>query len=331
MRRREFITLLGGAAATSVAWPLAARAEQSSKPLIGFLNIASPETWEPYVAGFKQGLAQAGFVEGSNVAIEYRWARGQYDRLSALASDLADRKVAVIAANGGSRSALAAKSATSAIPIVFTFGDGDPVQHGLVESLNRPGGNVTGISMIAGALESKRLELLHEIVPTVTVIHMLVNPNTAGAVQDIPEVAVAARGLGLRLQVVPAGTAADIDAAFVKLAQEKAQALLVMADGFFTLQRQQIAALSAHHALPAVYPWREHVVDGGLVSYGSSIREAYRQSGIYVGQILKGAKAGELPVQQPTKFELVINLKTAKALGVDLPTSLLLRADEVIE
>jgi ABC-type uncharacterized transport system substrate-binding protein len=328
MKRREFITLLGGAA---VAWPLAARAEQPSMPVIGFLNIASPETWEAYVAGFKQGLAQAGFVEGRNVAIEYRWARGQYDRLSALAADLADRRVAVIAANGGSRSALAAKSATSSIPIVFTFGDGDPVQHGLVESLNRPGGNVTGISMIAGALEPKRLELLHEIVPKVTVIHMLVNPNTAGAVQDIPDVAVAARGIGLRLQVVPAGTEADIDAAFAKLVREKAQALIVMADGFLTLQRRQITALAARHALPAVYPWREFAVDGGLASYGSSIREAYRQSGIYVGQVLKGAKTGELPVEQPTKFELVINLKTARALGLDLPTSVLLRADEVIE
>ena len=242
-----------------------------------------------------------------------------------------DLKLAVIAANGGSRAALAAKSATSTIPIVFTFGDGDPVQHGLVESMNRPGGNVTGISMIAGALELKRLELLHEIVPTATVIHMLVNPNNAGGVQDIPDVAVAARSISLRLQVIPAGTEADINAAFVKLAREKAQALLVMADGFFTLQRQQIAALAARHALPAVYPWREHVMAGGLVSYGSSIREAYRQSGIYVGQILKGAKASELPVQQPTKFELVINLKTAKALGIDLPTSVLLRADEVIE
>jgi putative ABC transport system substrate-binding protein len=248
-----------------------------------------------------------------------------------LAVELADRKVAVIAANGGSRAALAAKSATSAILIVFTFGDGDPVQHGLVESMNRPGGNVTGISMIAGALEPKRLELLHEIVPSATIIHMLVNPNNAGAVQDIPEVALAARGIGLRLQVIPAGTEADIDAALVKLVREKAQALLVMADGFFTLQRKQIAALAAHHALPAVYPWREHVVDGGLVSYGSSIREAYRQSGIYVGQILKGAKTGELPVQQPSKFELVVNLKTAKAIGIELPTSLLLRADEVIE
>jgi ABC-type uncharacterized transport system substrate-binding protein len=326
--RREFITLLGGAAAS---WPLRATAQQTAMPVIGFLNIASPETWEAYVAGFKQGLAQAGFVEGVNVSIEYRWAHGQYDRLSALAAELADRKVAVIAANGGSRSALAAKAATSAIPIVFTFGDGDPVQHGLVESLNQPGGNVTGISMIAGALEPKRLELMHEIVPKATVIHMLVNPNTAGAVQDIPDVAVAARGIGLRLQVIPAGTEADFDAAFLKLVRDKAQALIVMADGFLTLQRQQIIALAARHALPAVYPWREFAVDGGLASYGSSIREAYRQSGIYVGQVLKGTKTGELPVQQPTKFELVVNLQTAKALGLDLPTSLLLRADEVIE
>jgi putative ABC transport system substrate-binding protein len=328
MKRREFMTLLGSAPA---AWPLAAWAQQPSKPVIGFLNIASPETWGTYVAGFKQGLAQTGFVEGANVEIEYRWARGQYDRLSALATELADRKVAVIAANGGSRSALAAKAATSTIPIVFTFGDGDPVQHGLVESLNRPGGNVTGISMIAGALESKLLEVLHEIVPKATVIHLLVNPNNTGAVQDIPDVAVTARGMGLRLQVVPAGTEAEIDAAFAKVVREKAEALIVMPDGFLTLQRQQIVALAARYALPAVYPWREYAADGGLVSYGSSIREAYRQSGIYVGQILKGTKAGELPVQQPTKFELVINLKTAKSLGFDLPTSLLLRADEVIE
>jgi putative tryptophan/tyrosine transport system substrate-binding protein len=327
VKRREFIAGLVSAA----AWPAVVRAQQPATSTVGFLNIASPETWDTYVVGFKQGLAQIGFVEGVNVAIEYRWARGQYDRLSALATELANRKPAVIAANGGSRAALAAKAATSTIPIVSTFGDGDPVQHGLVESMNRPGGNITGISMIAGALEPKRLELLHEIVPTATVIHMLVNPNNAGAVQDIPDVAVAARSIGLRLQVIPAGTVADIDAAFVKLVHEKTQALLVMADGFFTLQRQQIATLAARHSLPAVYPWREHVLDGGLVSYGSSIRDAYRQSGIYVGQILKGAKAGELPVQQPTKFELVINLKTAKALGIDLPTSLLLRADEVIE
>ena len=327
MRRRDFITVLGVAA----AWPFAAQAQQPLTPHIGFLNIASPETWGDYVAGFKQGLAQIGFVEGVNVAIEYRWARGQYDRLSALAVELADRKVAVIAANGGSRSALAARSAAPAIPIVFTFGDGDPVQHGLVESLNRPGGNVTGVSMIAGALESKRLELLHEIVPKATVIHVLVNPNTAGAVQDVPNLAVTARGMGLQLQIVPAGTETEIDAAFAKLVREKAQALIVLSDGFLTLQRRQITALAARHALPAVYPWREFAADGGLASYGSSIREAYRQSGIYVGQILKGAKAGDLPVQQPTKFELVVNLKTAKSLGLDLPTSVLLRADEVIE
>jgi putative tryptophan/tyrosine transport system substrate-binding protein len=327
MKRREFIALLGSA----VASPLAARAQQGSPPLVGFLNIASPDTWGDYVAGFKQGLAQIGFVEGVNVAIEYRWAGGQYDRLSALATELANRKVAVIAANGGSRSALAAKSAAPTIPIVFTFGDGDPVQHGLVESLNRPGGNVTGISMIAGALESKRLELLHEIVPGAAVIHVLVNPNTAGAVQDVPNLAVTARGMGLQLQIVPASTAAEIDAAFARLAREKAQALIVLSDGFLTLQRRQITTLAARHALPAVYPWREFTADGGLASYGSSIREAYRQSGIYVGQILKGARASELPVQQPTKFELVVNLKTAKSLGLDLPTSVLLRADEVID
>jgi putative ABC transport system substrate-binding protein len=327
MRRREFITALGGAA----AWPLAARAQQATMPVIGFLNIAAPETWETYVAGFKQGLAQAGFVEGANVAIEYRWARGQYDRLSAFAGELAERKVAVIAANGGSRSALAAKSATSTIPIVFTFGDGDPVQHGLVESLNRPGENVTGVSMIAGALEPKRLELLHEIAPKATVIHMLVNPNNSGTVQDIPEVAVAARGIGVGFQVVPAGTEADIDGAFAKMAREKAQALMVWNDGFLTLRRAQITALATRHALPAVYPWREFVLAGGLASYGSSIRDAYRQSGIYVGRILKGATPAALPVQQPTKFELVVNLKTAKALAIDLPTSLLLRADEAIE
>lgn len=237
----------------------------------------------------------------------------------------------MIAANGGSRSALAAKSAAPTIPIVFTFGDGDPVQHGLVQSLNRPGGNVTGVSMIAGALESKRLELLHEIVPEATIVHVLVNPNTAGAVQDIPNLVMTAGGMGFRLQIVPASTEIEIDAAFAKLAQEKAKALIVLSDGFLTLQRQQITVLAARQALPAVYPWREFAVDGGLASYGSSIEEAYRQSGIYVGQILKGAKASELPVQQPSKFELVVNLKTAKSLGLDLPTSVLLRADEVIE
>lgn len=327
MRRREFIAFVCSVTAS----PILAQAQQAAMQRIGFLNIASPETWADYVAGFKQGLAQAGYKEGINVDIEYRWAHGQYDRLSALAAELADLKVAVIAANGGSRSALAAKSAAPTIPVVFTFGDGDPVQHGLVQSLNRPGGNTTGVSMIAGALESKRLELLHEIVPKAVLVHVLFNPSTAGVVQDMPSLAATAGGMGLRLQIVPASTEAEIDAGFAKLAQERAQALMVLSDGFLTLQRRQITDLAARHAIPAVYPWREFATDGGLVSFGSSIREAYRQSGIYVGQILKGARPGELPVQQPSKFELVVNLRTARSLGLDLPTSVLLRADEVIE
>jgi putative tryptophan/tyrosine transport system substrate-binding protein len=327
MRRREFIAGLGSAA----AWPVVARAQQSAVPVIGFLNIASPETWDAYVNGFKQGLAQIGFVEGVNVAIEYRWARGQYDRLSALAADLANRKPAVIAANGGSRVALAAKSATSTIPIVFTFGDGDPVQHGLVESMNRPGGNVTGITMVAGLLESKRLELIREIVPTATTVHMLVNPNNAGFEQDVPTIEASARGVGLRFQTIAARTEAEIDIAFGLLAQQDARALMVENDAFFTLRAGQIATLAIRYAVPAIFPWREQALAGGLLSYGASIREAYRQSGLYVGQILRGAKPADLPVQQPTKFELVINRTTAKAIGVDFPLSLLIQADEVIE
>ena len=233
MRRREFITLLGGVAA---AWPLAVRAQQPAMPVIGFLNIGSPETWANYVAGFKQGLGQTGYTDGTNVTIEYRWARGQYDRLPALATDLADRKVQVIAANGGSRSALAARASTKTIPIVFTFGDGDPVKHGLVASMNQPGGNATGVTMIAGMLEPKRLELLREVVPKASVIHMLVNPNNAGVAQDIPEVTAVAHTLGLGFEVVPAGTADEIDAAFVRLAQQRAQALMVANDGFLTIR-----------------------------------------------------------------------------------------------
>jgi putative ABC transport system substrate-binding protein len=237
----------------------------------------------------------------------------------------------VIAANGGSRSALAAKGATATIPIVFTFGDGDPVKHGLVESINHPGRNITGVTMIAGMLEPKRLELLREIVSKATVVHILVNPSNAGVLQDIPTVAAAAGKLGLAFEVVQAGSESEIDAAFATLAREHAQALMVANDGFLTLRRPQIVALAARYALPAIYPWREFAAAGGLMSYGTSIREAYRQSGIYVGEILKGAKAADLPVQQPTKFELVINLKTARALGLDVPATVLARADEVIE
>jgi putative ABC transport system substrate-binding protein len=328
IRRRQFITLVGGAAA---AWPLAAGAQQRPMPVIGFLAIASPETWTQNVAAFKQGLSQTGFVDGQNVAIEYRWARGDYTRLPTLATELVGLRVSVIAASGGSRSALAAKAATATIPIVFLLGDGDPVKHALVESINHPGRNITGITMIAGMLEPKRLELLREIAPSTSTVHILVNPNNAGVLQDIPTVAAAAGKIGLGFEAVQAATESEIDAAFVALSRNKAQALMVANDAFFTIRASQIAALAARYALPAVYPWREQAEAGGLMSYGTSIRDAFRQSGIYVGQILRGAKASDLPVQQPTKFELVINLKTAKALGLDVPPLLLARADEVIE
>jgi putative ABC transport system substrate-binding protein len=328
MQRRQFITLLGGA---TVAWPLTVRAQQPEMPVVGFLNSGSPNWYVPFVAAFMKGLKEAGYVEGENVKIEYRWAEDRYDRLLVLAADLANRRVAVIAANGGSRSALAAKAATATIPIVFTFGDGDPVKHGLVESINHPGRNITGITMIAGALEPKRLELLREIAPKTTVVHILVNPNNAGVLQDIPTVAAAAGKLGLGFEVMQAGTESEIDAAFATMFREHVQALMVANDGFLTSRSAQIAALAARYALPTIYAWRQFPAAGGLISYGASISEAYRQSGLYVGQILKGTKPADLPVQQPTKFELVINAKAAKALGLEVPVSLLVRADEVIE
>jgi putative ABC transport system substrate-binding protein len=326
--RREFITLLGGAA---VGWPFPAWAQQPTMPVIGYLNSGSPNWAMQYVAAFMQGLKATGYIEGENVKIEYRWAEDRYDRLPALAADLASRRVAVIAANGGSRSALAAKTATATIPIVFTFGDGDPVKHGLVESINQPGRNITGVTMIAGVLEPKRLELLREIVPKATVVHILVNPNNAGVLQSIPTVAAAAGKLGLGFEVMQAGTESEIDAAFATMFREHAQALMVANDGFLTSRSTQIAALAARYKLPAIYAWREFVVADGLISYGTSISEAYRQSGLYVGQILKGTKPADLPVQQPTKFDLVINAKTAKALGLEVSPSMLMRADEVIE
>jgi putative ABC transport system substrate-binding protein len=326
--RRQFISAIGRAA---VAWPLAAHAQQPALPVVGFLNLNSPEAFGDYIAAFKLGLNQTGFVEGQNVTLEYRWARDYYSQLLALANDLVSHQVAVIAANGGSRSALAAKAATAKIPIVFTFGDGDPVKHKLVESINHPGRNITGVTMIAGLLEPKRLELLRELVPTVTVVHILVNPNNGGVLQDIPTVAAAAGKLGLELKVVQAGTESEIEAAFKMLAQEHAQALMIANDGILQFHAPQIIALATRYSLPTIYPWREYVAAGGLMSYGTSIREAYRQSGFYVGQILKGADPAELPVMQPIKFELVINLKTAKALGLTVPQSLLATADEVIE
>jgi putative ABC transport system substrate-binding protein len=328
MRRREFITFLGGAA---VAWPVTASAQRPAMPAIGFLNVGSPETFAPYVVAFQRGLAEVGYSEGRNVAIEYHWARGQYDRLPSLAADLVGKRVAVIAANGGGVAALAAKGATLTVPIVFTFGDGDPVQYGLVASVNRPGGNITGVTMNAGALEPKRLQLLREVVPAARRIYMLVNPSNASAEIDTAEVAAATQKIGLELTILKANTNAEIDAAFETLVHAQARALMVINDAFLMVRREQITALATRHAVAAVYPWREYVSAGGLMSYGASLQESYRQAGVYVGRVLNGENVGDLPVLQPTKFELVINLNNAKALGLSIPPIMLARADEVIE
>ena len=325
--RRRFITLLSGAA----AWPFAARAQQPAVPVVGFLHPASPEGYVNPLRAFRQGLKDAGFAEGENVAIEYRWADNQIDRLPALAAELVQRQVAVIAAGGGTVSPQIAKATTKTIPIVFVAGD-DPVKRGLVASLARPGGNVTGINIFAIELESKRLELLRELVPAAVRIAVLVNPTNAPATEStLRDVEAAARAIGLQVQVFNASTSREIDAAFATLVSERPDALFVGAAPFWIDRRVQLAQLAARHALPAIYQDRLNAEVGGLMSYGASLTDAYRQFGTYVGRILKGAKPTELPVLQSSKFELVINVPTARMLGLIIPQSLLARADEVIE
>jgi len=326
LRRREFITLLGGAAA---AWPLAARAQQPAMPVIGFLDSASFEMRRNQLVSFHHSLNEAGYVEGRSLAIEYRYADGQYDRLPAMAADLVHRPVAVMVA-GGPNAALAAKAATATIPIVFESGI-DPVKLGLVTSFNRPGGNVTGMYLFASVLETKRLELARELVPKGAVIAFLANPTYPGAETQITDIQAAARALGQEIYILKASNEGEIDAAFTALVQRGAGALLVGADPFFNTRRDKLIALAAHHAVPTIYNWREYTVAGGLMNYGTNLVDVYRQLGDYTGRILKGAKPVDLPVLQPTKLQLVINLKTAKTLGLELPAKVLALADEVIE
>jgi putative ABC transport system substrate-binding protein len=325
--RREFITLLGGSAA---AWPLAARAQQPAMPVVGFLSGRSLDDSKQMIAALGRSLNEQGFIERQNVAIEYRWADGHYDRLPELAADLVRRNVAVILAVGSVPSPLAAKAATSTIPIVFIVG-GDPVRFGLVASLNRPGGNVTGVSVLSGPLTAKRLELLRELVHQAGVVACLVNPNNPEADSQLTDIRAAARTFGQEILILNASTDDELHTAFAMLVRQRAAGLLVGNDAFFVLRREQLVALAAHHAIPAVYFLREFAAAGGLMSYGDSLTDAYRQVGLYLGRILKGTKPTDLPVQQSTKVELIINLKTANALGLDVPPTLLARADEVIE
>jgi putative ABC transport system substrate-binding protein len=327
VRRREFITIVGGAAA---AWPLAARAQQPAMPVIGFLNAASPIEWARFLAAFRQGLKETGFIEGQNVAIEFRWAEGQYDRLPTLAADLVKRGIAVLVATGGSTSALAAKAATTTIPIVFSTG-GDPVKEGLVASLGRPGGNSTGVSVLTNVLVAKRLEILREVVPNASVTGVLLNPNGAGAKAQLEDVETAGRTIGQPLHILHASSERDFETVFATIVQTRIGALIVGGDPFFSSRRDQLVALAARDKIPAIYEWREYAEAGGLMSYGSDLADGYHQVGIYAGRILKGDKPADLPVVQSTKVEFVLNLKTARSLGLTISLPLLGRADEVIE
>jgi ABC-type uncharacterized transport system substrate-binding protein len=325
MKRREFITLIGGAAA---GWQLAARAEQPAKPLIGFLSGRSPDDSEYLVAAFRRGLAEDGFVEGQNVAIEYHWARGDYSRLPELAADLVNRPVDVLVGVGGDQSAHAAKAATSTIPVIFGMGD-DPVAAGMVASLNRPGGNVTGVTVLTSQIMSKRLGLLHELLPGSAVLGVLLNPK--GTATQLRDLDAAARTISQRVFISYASNDAELGAAFASLVQQRVGGLLVAADPYFDTQRARIISFAIQNRLPALYQFREYAAAGGLLSYGVDLTEAYRQFGIYAAKILKGAKPADLPVHQVVKFELVINLKTAKEIGFEFPPTFSARADEVIE
>ena len=328
IRRREFITLLGG---TAAAWPLAARAQQPTMPVIGFLSSASPNLYSDRLRTFREGLKEAGYVEGRNVEIDYRWAEGHNDRLPALAAELVHREVTVIAAAGGTPSALAAKAATATIPIVFGVAV-DPVEVGLVASLNRPGGNLTGVTNLNAEVGPKRLELLHELLPAATIIAVLVDPTSPTLAEAfLRDLQAAARDLGVRLHVLQASKEGDFDTVFATLIQLRASALIIGPSTYFVARSEQLAALAVRHAVPTIFHYRPFAAAGGLMSYGSSETDYYRLVGIYAGRILKGEKLADLPVQQATKVELIINLKTARALGLTIPLPLIGRADEVIE